>query len=97
MNYVASHYLILRRITLLGDDEEFDDGDEPLADDDTDDDGDLNGRFRTTTQTTMTISAVEVGFEVRCFLRLRSQRDVAFRLTSRDVTCHATGLVPDRR
>ena len=53
-------------------------------------------RFRTTTQTTMTISTVEVGFEVRCFLRLQSQRDAAFRLMSRDVTCYATGLVPDR-
>jgi len=77
--------------------EKLTDGDEPLSDDDTDDDGDLNGRLRTTTQTTMTISAVEVGFEVRCFLRLRSRRGVAFRLTSRDVMCYATGLVPDRR
>ena len=34
---------------------------------------------------------------VWCFLRLRSRRDVAFRLASRDVTCYATGLVPDRR
>ena len=53
-------------------------------------------RFRTTTQTTMTISMVEVGFEVRCFLRLRSRRDVAFRLAPRDATCYATGLVPDQ-
>ena len=47
-----------------------------------------------TTQTTM---AVKAGFEVRCFLRLRSRRDVDFRLASRGVTSYATGLVPDRR
>ena len=47
--------------------------------------------------TILTMMTAKVGFEVRCFLRLRSRRDVAFRLTSRDVTCYATGLVPDRR
>ena len=51
-------------------------------------------RSRMTTQTTMT---VKVGFEVRCFLRLRSRRDVDFRLASHDATSYATGLVPDRR
>ena len=35
-------------------------------------------RYQTTTQTRMMISTVEAGSEVRCFLRLRSQRDAAF-------------------
>ena len=35
-------------------------------------------RYQTMTQAAMMISTDEVGFEVRCFLRFRSQRDVAF-------------------
>ena len=43
-------------------------------------------RMMTQAQTAMMNSTAKVGFEVRCFLRLRSRLDVAFRMMSLGVT-----------
>ena len=54
-------------------------------------------RYRTMTQTTMMNSTAEVGFEVRCFLRLLPRRGAAFSAYVTRRRVNATGLVPDDR
>ena len=54
------------------------------------------GLFPSTSQLSTVVCSVLL-LCVWCFLRLRSRRDVAFRLAPRGATCHATGLVPDQR